>query len=381
MSPLGPRRVLLLLVSIALLTIVPITASAQTQADVDAAARRQRIAEAKQTEAYKAYRAASERLEEVRIEYEAIHNEHELLLERMARMEEAVTRYTEQADAIEESARRIVVDAYISGQTQNFGAAFQAATIQDLVTTQALVDRATQVELATLDSLSAVTRQVDRSTTELEAHRVEVATAEDAAAVLVAEMNSIYEEQARILANADAALNDAIADYKREVKEKQIEDDRIKRQQAATASQQPGKAGGAAPAQTPGFICPVQGGASFSDTWGARRSGGRRHKGVDMFNTRNTPLLAVTDGRIKFSSNSIGGRSTHLYADNGVVYYYTHLEAHPTNISSGQRVSKGTVVGFLGNSGNARYTSPHLHFEIRPGGVAVNPYPTVRSAC
>ena len=100
-----------------------------------------------------------------------------------------------------------------------------------------------------------------------------------------------------------------------------------------------------------------------------------------MFNARNTPLLAVVDGRVKFSYNSVGGRSTHIYADNGVVYYYTHLESHPAGISSGQRVSKGTVVGYLGNSGNARYTSPHLHFEIRPGGKAVNPYPTVRAAC
>jgi murein DD-endopeptidase MepM/ murein hydrolase activator NlpD len=100
-----------------------------------------------------------------------------------------------------------------------------------------------------------------------------------------------------------------------------------------------------------------------------------------MFNARNTPLVAVVDGAVKFSSNSLGGKSTHLYADNGVVYYYTHLEGYPSGISSGQRVSKGTVVGYLGNSGNARYTSPHLHFEIRPGGKAVNPYPTVRSAC
>ena len=100
-----------------------------------------------------------------------------------------------------------------------------------------------------------------------------------------------------------------------------------------------------------------------------------------MFNARNTPLLAVVDGRVRFSSNSLGGRSTHIYSDNGVVYYYTHLERHPSDMKSGQRVKKGDIVGYLGNSGNARYTSPHLHFEIRPNGVAVNPYPTVRASC
>jgi murein DD-endopeptidase MepM/ murein hydrolase activator NlpD len=100
-----------------------------------------------------------------------------------------------------------------------------------------------------------------------------------------------------------------------------------------------------------------------------------------MFNSRNTPLVAVVDGTVRFSSNSLGGLSTHVYGDDGITYYYAHLESHPTNISSGQRVSAGTIVGYLGSSGNARFTSPHVHFEIRPNGVAVNPYPTVRHYC
>jgi murein DD-endopeptidase MepM/ murein hydrolase activator NlpD len=208
-----------------------------------------------------------------------------------------------------------------------------------------------------------------------------VSIAEDAAGELVAEIDELYQERQHILDHADDALNTAISNLKKEIKDKRIEDDRIKRQQADKASQAPGKAGGVAPTVTPGFQCPVQGGASFSNTWGARRSGGRTHKGVDMFNARHTPLIAVVDGRVKFSSNSLGGLSTHIYSDNGVVYYYAHLQSHPTNIKSGQRVTKGTIVGYLGNSGNARYTSPHLHFEIRPNGVAVNPYPTVRAAC
>lgn len=381
MSRTGVRRSLTLLLAIALMSIAPIGASAQTQSDVDAARRAEARAEAKRSAAYKEYVAVSERLEAAIAEYEEIHHEHLDLQYRMLRMEEAVERYRDEASTIEESARQLVIDAYTGGQSSMFGSAFSASSIQELVTSQALMDRATENELATLDNLGAVSRQVDRSTEELERRKADVAIAETAAEVIVEEINGLYEEQQRILANADEALADAIADLKREIREKQIEDDRIKRQQAEKSASKPGKAGGADPAQTPGFICPVQGGASFSDTWGARRSGGRTHKGVDMFNARNTPLLAVVDGRVKFSSNSIGGLSTHIYADNGVVYYYTHLERHPTDIKSGQRVSKGTVVGFLGNSGNARYTSPHLHFEIRPGNVAVNPYPTVRSAC
>ncbi len=374
-------RWLTLFLTIGLVSIVPIVASAQTQADVDKAERAKAVAEARQSTAYLAYAAASARLDEAVIEYQEISHELEDLLRSKARMQDAVTRYRSDATALNESAKRFVIDAYTGGQTNMISSAFTASSIQDLVTSQALLDRATQAELAAVGDLGAVSRQLDRSTSELEIHAAGVAIAEQAASELVAEIDELYVERQHILDHADDALGTAISNLREEIKDKQIEDDRIKRQQADTASQAPGRAGGAAPEITPGFQCPVAGGASFSNTWGARRSGGRTHKGVDMFNARHTPLIAVVDGRVRFSSNRLGGLSTHIYSDNGVVYYYAHLQSHPTNIKSGQRVKKGDIVGYLGNSGNARYTSPHVHFEIRPDGVAVNPYPTVRAAC
>lgn len=375
------RRYWVPLLTIALLALVPISASAQTQADVDAAERQKRAAEARQSQAYADYVTVTAQLDEAVELYEALWAEREDLEYRITRMEGAVSRYQAEAEELEATARGIVVDAYMSGQHQLIGSAFTASSIQDLVTSQAVIDRATEREIASMDTLDAVSRQADRSSAELDIRRADVAANQDAASVIVEEISALQTRQREILDAADEALQDAIADLRRERQEKAAEDARIKLQQANRSASRPGAAGGAAPEATPGFICPVQGGASFIDSWGFPRSGGRKHKGVDMFNARNTPLIAVVDGRIRFSSNSLGGLSTHLYADNGVVYYYTHLEAHPSNLSSGQYVSKGTVVGFLGNSGNARYTSPHLHFEIRPGGKAVNPYPTVRSAC
>ena len=381
MSRSSVRRLLTLLLAISLLSIAPIGASAQTQSDVDAAERNRARAEARQSTEYQEYIAVSERLDAAVEEYDAIHQEHSELQFRIGRMEDTIDRYEADALGIEQSARQLVLDAYTGGQANMIGSAFSANSIQELVTTQALLDLATKNELATLDNLAAVTRQVDRSTAELVTSKAEVKIAEEAAAELVSEIDDLYVEQQAILSAADSALSDAISDLEDEIKAKRIEDDRIKRQKSQGAASVPGPAGGADSVTTPGFICPVQGGASFSDTWGARRSGGRTHKGVDMFNARNTPLLAVADGKVKFSSNSLGGLSTHITTPEGVVYYYTHLERHPTIITSGQQVKKGDVVGFLGNSGNARYTSPHVHFEIRPGGKAVNPYPTVRSAC
>ncbi len=124
-------------------------------------------------------------------------------------------------------------------------------------------------------------------------------------------------------------------------------------------------------------FCPVGGAVSFIDSWGFPRSGGRRHKGVDMMASTGTPVVAPVGGSVTHRSNSVGGRSFHLNGNDGNYYYGTHLSGYGENGS----VSAGTIIGYVGDDGNAA-GMPHLHFEIHPGGGgAVNPYPAVRSAC
>lgn len=125
------------------------------------------------------------------------------------------------------------------------------------------------------------------------------------------------------------------------------------------------------------WICPVQGPRSFSNDYGQPRSGGRSHQGIDILNPRGTPIVAPVGGNVKHHNSSLGGLSFFLSGDDGNTYFGTHLQS----FAASGRVSAGTVVGYNGDSGNARGT-PHLHFEIHPGGGgAVNPYPTLSKYC
>jgi len=374
-------RGLLLLLIVALLAIVPIGASAQTEGDVDRAESQVDQAQGNASQAYSRWQQAQNDVEAAILELDVATSRLENLVYTIGLTESRIVTYEDEVDTLKENAQQLFLEAYTSGGRAIVSAAFEAGTIQDLLTSQQLMNNAASRDLADLDRYQAVSREMDRLKVDLVAQQVEVEAVEEETAAAADRASTLSEQARTVYSQATAAEQRAIDNLAKERRELQAAVALKKARDVAAANSKSGTAAGLPPAATPNFFCPVQGGASFIDSWGFPRSGGRRHKGVDMFNSRNTPLIAVVDGRIKFSSNSLGGLSTHLYAADGTVYYYTHLERHPTNISSGQNVRAGTVVGFLGNSGNARYTSPHLHFEIRPGGVAVNPYPTVRHYC
>lgn len=122
--------------------------------------------------------------------------------------------------------------------------------------------------------------------------------------------------------------------------------------------------------------CPVAGPSSFIDSWGDARSSGRRHEGVDMEADRETPVVAVRDGSAEFKRSNLGGNAIWLTAPTGERFYYAHLDDWA---GESREVHAGEVIGYVGQTGNAR--GDHLHFETRPGDAAVNAFPLVDAAC
>lgn len=123
---------------------------------------------------------------------------------------------------------------------------------------------------------------------------------------------------------------------------------------------------------------PIAGDANFVDDWLFPRFGPgfRFHKGTDMFAPYGTPLRSVADGVATSTNNGLGGLAVRVTIPDGTYFYYAHLSALPEDFVDGMAVKVGDIVGYVGDSGNARGGSPHLHFGVYlRGGEAVNPKP------
>jgi murein DD-endopeptidase MepM/ murein hydrolase activator NlpD len=127
------------------------------------------------------------------------------------------------------------------------------------------------------------------------------------------------------------------------------------------------------------WACPVNGTPrSFSNDWGAPREGARQHMGNDVFAKKGTPVVAPVAGRVEWRNGAVGGIAFYLHGVDGVTYYGAHLDGQ---VAKAGQVKAGQQIGTVGNTGNARGGASHLHFEIHPNGVAVNPFWTLKRWC
>ena len=146
------------------------------------------------------------------------------------------------------------------------------------------------------------------------------------------------------------------------------------------------------------FPVPQSYASSYINDWGFSRAGNSAgHQGTDIFARKGTPLIAVADGVISddFGNSRVGGYRLHIIDNQGVDYYYAHLNndspgtddgmggavaAFAPGIAPGVGVTKGQIIGYIGDSGDAEPTPAHLHFSISVGGTYVNPFPYLKGA-
>lgn len=122
--------------------------------------------------------------------------------------------------------------------------------------------------------------------------------------------------------------------------------------------------------------------ADLRDTWQGARSEGRRHEGIDIFARHGTPVLSSTEGVVlRVGTNRLGGQTVLVLGPGGQRHYYAHLSRYG-DVRAGMRVAAGAVLGYVGNTGNAAHTPPHLHYGIYVPGAggsgAINPFPFLR---
>lgn len=303
------------------------------------------------------------------------------LSDETAALEDRVTRLRQEADAARASIAERVRQLYKRGidtpalqllGSDDTGAALERA---ELASQLLAGDR------VVLEEAAAARTRADAAASRLAERRDELASArqeleatlaglrEDLQAARQLEERLEEEQRQREAARRRRAREQASREAAEEAEEQESA------QQAATSAD----ATASAPASG-GTACPVGAPRSYSDTWGAPRSGGRSHEGTDILADYGTPVYAIVSGTWDiYSYGSSAGNWAILRGDNGHEYWYMHLQRHVAG--DGARVSAGTQVATNGDTGNAKGT-PHVHFEYHPGGGGpVNPYPIVHSAC
>ena len=289
---------------------------------------------------------------------------------------------TDQTDAL-------VIDQFVNPPAATALDVLTAETTEDATVKQAILDMQADQAATDLDAFEAARADLDVLEEQQQAAQDAAEAARAEAEATVADLDAALSQQARFVSEVQAALAAGQTPPPDTPEEAMAFATRVSEITAAMNAAQEAReiaeaqaaidAANARRLAVGAMFCPVAGPVSFTDTWGAARSGGRSHVGVDMLAARGTPTVAPVSGEVVHRSSSLGGLSWYVYGDNGNTYYGTHLSGYE-NQGVGW-VQGGTTIGYVGDSGNARGT-PHLHFEVHPGGGSpVNPYPYVAEAC
>jgi len=401
-------------------TVMPAAATAQTSDDAARQAARE-------------IQAARDRANAAAEEYFQAQSDLEVLEDEAMAMQRRTDVLSERVDQLRRDVESLAVSRFATSGAQGIPLLTGLQAPKDQVQADVLVDVVTNVGSSSIDEFEAVQKELDEQQDELDDQRQAIGDQKELFTQLQAEAEAEVKrlreiEEQRL---TDEAVRQALAEQQAAIVAR-IEEFELRTAEAAARSQpNPGVAaaqvaadaaaaqevdpnadpaadadapdtprpsgasGGASGGRTgtggagsvpigvvngevyvDAIVCPMNGSA-YGDSWGAPRSGGRSHEGVDMLAPTGTPIYAVVSGTVNFRQNRLGGNAASLVGDNGNRYYYAHFSGYE---GVSRRVTQSEVIGYNGDTGNATGT-PHLHFEIHPGGgLAVNPTPSVRVA-
>lgn len=289
--------------------------------------------------------------------YERALGRYVLTEEKIKRTRSAMTRASTRVDRLQKRLAARAREAYVLGGSNNLELLLEADSFSEFSDRMVFLNQIAQDDVNLVVGVSVLSEQLRR-------HRVDLNQLARRQSGTVKVLEEKRQEIYAILDEAQA-LREKL--QKKLATELAVQD--IIRASGSTAI-------------IPGAVleaCPVPG-SSFVDSWGAPRSGGRRHEGVDMMAGYGTPVYAAQSGTVAHSSSGLGGNTAYVYGDSGDTTMYMHLQGY-SQVGAGTHVSAGTLIATVGDSGNAAGT-PHLHFEYHPGGgAAVNPYPYVLAVC
>ena len=350
-------------------------------------------------EARAALRARQAELDQLAVQHERALSALEMTQDRIAEVQAELDRSNADLNAMQAKLQERVRRAYMNRGTES--AAFletlfaEKADFSTVINRLGLLGRVVRQDQDVFDQVERHVRKLNGLEAELNRQRAQ----EDEQ---VAQLDADNARALRVLEAASAdykALKQRVATLEEQERKRKEAEAKAAAEAAANNAPAPGGSGGSGSGTsgsggssgnsgytkvvTGDWCFPVDGPCSFIDTWGAPRSGGRTHKGTDIMCARSTPLLAVVSGSIWHTTpyeEGAGGIGLWIAGNDNNYYYYCHLESIAKGIVPGASVTIGQVVGYAGNTGNARGGSVHLHFEIHPGnGAAINPYPTLNA--
>jgi peptidoglycan LD-endopeptidase LytH len=341
----------------ALVTVLVTLAPAAARADDPLASAQARVESAR-----RAANAAAARYDEAQTRYFVLGDD-------IARARAGLRELRAHARQLEARARQRAIEAYVSGSSTGFEDLVSGKDVLDAVRRTQFLDRANAAGDDAVDQLGAMQEELD-------IREKKLATQLDRQRAINA---SLQREEGRLRGalaqaqSAEQALRARIAAAKRAAADRA----RIARAQNVLDGGSSGGRSGVV-ISSGSWACPAPGSA-FSDSFGAPRSGGRRHQGTDMMAPRGSPIVAVVSGSISHSTSNLGGNQIWLHGSDGNTYFYAHLDSY---VGPPRSVSLGELIGHVGDTGNARGGPTHLHFEIHPGGGgAVDGYSTLRAHC